>query len=80
MFEVGNGVRLQITKFSSFGRAHGSCLPHRLTGRQAPLKGCAPLVRFFGVVKTERYMQPHEQLSPPYPTAGTGFGVKRWSY
>ncbi len=31
------------------------CCPHRLTGRQAPLKGRALLVRFVGVVKTKRY-------------------------
>ncbi len=35
-------------------RVHGSLLPHHLTERQAPLKGKAPLVRFDGVVKTER--------------------------
>lgn len=33
--------------FSSFGHAHGSCLPHRLNGWQALLKGkgSAGLVR-----------------------------------
>jgi hypothetical protein len=41
--------------FSRFGRAQGSLLPHHLTGRQAPLKGKAPVVRFVGVVKTKRY-------------------------
>jgi hypothetical protein len=50
-----NIMLLRITKFSRFGRAHGSLLPHHLTGRQAPLKGRALVVRFVGVVKTERY-------------------------
>jgi len=47
----------QITIFSRFGRAHGSLLPHHLTGRQAPPGRRAPPVRFVGIVKTKRYMQ-----------------------
>jgi len=39
-------AELRITKFSRFRRAQGSLLPHRLTGRQAPLKRSAPRVRF----------------------------------
>ena len=31
------------------------------------------LVSFAGVGHVGRYMQPHEELSPPYPTTGWGF-------
>jgi len=40
-----------IIHISRFGRAQGSLLPNRLTGRQAPLKGRTLRVRFVSVGK-----------------------------
>ena len=45
---------LRITQLLRNGHARRNACPHRLTGRQAPLKGKAPLVRFVGVVKPGR--------------------------
>ena len=60
-------IRHQLTIFSRFGRAHGSFLPHHLTGQQAPPRRRALVVRFDGVVKTERYIT--WEARPPRPAA-----------
>lgn len=55
LLRMSGTVTLHIRMFSRFERAHGSLLPQRLTGRQAPLKGMTLVIWFISVMKTERY-------------------------
>jgi len=44
----------RITYFQALGVLAGRYCLHRLTGRQAPLKGKSPVVQFVAVVKPDR--------------------------